>query len=1147
MAVLFDGVENLAGKSLPNVKIDNISLSIAKDPEPESNPHINSSREITKTGISKNKQIQKTNGLSSTKDLYNKNFYLDITLSIVDVETSGQSSILNQINYMDYVYVKVIQSLSKNLTDELSTKNFPVDYTTLKNVSDYTEKIFKLSDFYNNKVLFLENTTTKTKFYKHIKQVRFTSKNPVKEYLDVFAYSYVDMDELINSFQLSMKSDYEIKGYVSKENVIAEKKTITDSFLLVDQTNNIFIGTPIKGANGKFLKQKASGSAMTNEPLNVVKITNKKIIDGRDIQELERQTKINIEKPNSKKITAEITKNNFQYKTSYLSELYTSKQSSNTYSSFFIFDMVSYLKKQSQTPEIYDNEKIYDYIKIKKLNLIRKRVKTIDSIVQSFDEYTPNKTIISTSENSYNNLTTKYSFYDQYNNLYTTSLDELKNGNFGSSLPTTTTFTDLRKVAAISQLEIPNAKTFRCFTFTDFEMSGLTTGEYQYEVEFEIEDQSIEYYKNILSTLNSLKAKLLNYLSDAERTDMFSATESKQNKKFSNSQKRKYNGLNINSVINAGTIDQKLTIQNAPWIEVPSTLISIEKQLSLGSISITDISKTTQKYYTLLNPTTTNPANISSVVQGIDNMASQIEKQYMISDETQNKNTNNYNRGNKIKTHTLSSTFNKTIDADDRKVGLDYLKPQEPDISTLTFGLARISKQSFQDRTNNEIKKYFPTTTNLNLSNLSSSFSIEDQTSLGDILSYSTSYFSPSAAIIDKETVPIILESTDSSNLNLDMYDNIVNTTLLSTGAKKATKNLSSQVSSRTKLGFSITKNIASNIASTIQLSFITKPDLFPLASNIFDNGGFNTTDRPYTIEEICELSNIEKKDEDTVSSFSSLINLLLDDEIRPSAIEDTTTNLVSITPLRDFNILSANSCFSKAKKHMNAKISMEKSDNVVVDTAKVAPNTLELSGLNAIPLQTKSLMLDSAVKTKFNLSSFEFDTFSHPSTKNFMRLNFQNICKVEYLTGFKIVNGKYDINKPVWKTLTKKDFDSLTGIVVVRTKQYSNKLFNIGTETGLQNTILNEFSLLDTQETSQQNTTTQSSKSTNMLLPNINLNINNVNVNTNVLLNNLKIGKSNDEIQLQLSKELIILNTMELDAHSSYTFSSLELNNVNK
>jgi hypothetical protein len=53
-----------------------------------------------------------------------------------------------------------------------------------------------------------------------------------------------------------MKSDYEIKGYVSKENVIAEKKTITDSFILVDQTSNIFIGTPIKGANGKFLKQK---------------------------------------------------------------------------------------------------------------------------------------------------------------------------------------------------------------------------------------------------------------------------------------------------------------------------------------------------------------------------------------------------------------------------------------------------------------------------------------------------------------------------------------------------------------------------------------------------------------------------------------------------------------------------------------------------------------------------------------------------------------------------------------------------------------------------------------------------------------------------------------------------------------------------
>jgi len=46
------------------------------------------------------------------------------------------------------------------------------------------------------------------------------------------------------------------------------------------------------------------------------------------------------------------------------------------------------------------------------------------------------------------------------------------------------------------------------------------------------------------------------------------------------------------------------------------------------------------------------------------------------------------------------------------------------------------------------------------------------------------------------------------------------------------------------------------------------------------------------------------------------------------------------------------------------------------------------------------------------------------------------------------------------------------------------------------------------------------------------------------MILNNLNINQTNSETDLQISKELIVLNTMELDSKASYTFSSLELNN---
>ena len=198
MAVLFDGFDNLAGKGLPNVKIEDIHLSVAQDPEPESNPHINSIREVVATGTSNNKLIQNASPSLAKKQLVNKDFYLDLTLSILNIESFGNSLILNQVNYLDFVYVKVIQSLSKNLTNELFTKDFPVDYTKLKNV-DFEMRKSWLGD---NKKLHYVEIIEMIKWYSNIEK----NLLPNAKKINMSKFVKKDFDDFTKHVKITNKS-----------------------------------------------------------------------------------------------------------------------------------------------------------------------------------------------------------------------------------------------------------------------------------------------------------------------------------------------------------------------------------------------------------------------------------------------------------------------------------------------------------------------------------------------------------------------------------------------------------------------------------------------------------------------------------------------------------------------------------------------------------------------------------------------------------------------------------------------------------------------------------------------------------------------------------------------------------------------------
>jgi len=1132
MALIYDGLQNLVGNNLPNISIDSIQLSIGTDPEPESNPHINSNREYVRTGISGNKLVQNAMPSITQQQTQNKNFFLDISLSSTKTKDQNTSLVFGKTNFLDFVYVKVIQSLSSDLTAELIANNFPTDYTKLKNIASYSERLFKLSDFYLMAPTVTENNNIKIS--KYTNKIRFTSKNPEKEHLDVFAFAYLDVDELISTFELNMTNDFDVKGNITKERVIEKSKTNNKAYTLTDQNNNIFIGTPIKGKNGKFYATKPTSSAQeaTLRPLNLVTTTNKKIIDSRNMSEIDTETVISREivpQVGSSSISREIP-SIIPQQQSFLSQLYLSRQKNNTYSSLFVFDIISYLKKNSSTPEIYNDEESHNYIKIKKISIIRKRVKTVDSVVYPFSEYTPDKTLITTSETSFGNIVNKFSFIDGYGKMYTTSINDLTNGNFGSTLPTFATVETLKKIASITEINVSNAKGFRTFTFTDYEISTLSTGEYRYGIEIEVEDRIGELNQKRVDNLYKARTKTLAYLSEAERSDMFSMAENRQNDKFIATQNTKYKTLNLKSVIQAGAINQALTIQHAPWIEVPSLLSDTKRQINKEA----NVSEMVEQYYNLLNPTTTSPTSISSIVSKIDSTIANIRKIYSL-DEKQDKSSLSY-KSSVLKSRLITHTFSNVINSDIRKVGIDYLNvATAQDLSANSIGLSKVAKSVFDLRINTEMNKYFPSTSNITAFNTAGSFSSDELASLGDITSYSSCYFSPAIAIVDGKEIK--LDTTDISNTNPEKYDMIINKSVSTNNV--ADKSVNNELSTKTNLSLSTVEDFSSNLTTTIQLSFIAKPSLLSDASNIFDNDGFNTATNSFTLNDFCKTSNGEGKNENMLLKMVSLTNFLLDDIIRPTAKNDTFNDVTSINTIDKFSITSNTSILNTAKEKTitttmvttSAIQSTSGSSTISIATPIV------VNSLAAIPLQTKSLMLSTVTPTKFKLSSIGFDPFLHPDTKNFMRLNFQNICQTEYLAGFE----KGNINLPIWSLLNKQAYDSLEGQIVIRTKQYTNKLFNIGTETGFNYDTYNEFSILEKEEI----TPSVSVSKPRNILPNININVGNSTVSVNNIYSSLNIT-AGSVTQTELTKQLIVANTIDAEIKPSYTYSKLELDNAN-
>ena len=78
------------------------------------------------------------------------------------------------------------------------------------------------------------------------------------------------------------------------------------------------------------------------------------------------------------------------------------------------------------------------------------------------------------------------------------------------------------------------------------------------------------------------------------------------------------------------------------------------------------------------------------------------------------------------------------------------------------------------------------------------------------------------------------------------------------------------------------------------------------------------------------------------------------------------------------------------------------------------------------VPIQIKALSLLKSNATTFDVESLGFDPIKNPETNEVVKQNYLNIGKTEMLVGFEKLNGIYDMNRPIWKEITDKNFKDM-------------------------------------------------------------------------------------------------------------------------
>ena len=1049
---------------------------------------------------------------------------VSLSITIMDhIDENGLTSWFYNEDLTKYLKIKVIQSKSPKITNALMKNNFSIlDNNKFDNLHD--QKVITVKKDYDQDIT--DFISFDTQQNKRVFSINYTTSFTVNDleppHLSYFAFCYLDLKALVEAYHMEFllpdSNSNIVRGNLTGDKVI-EKSTLqleTYAFFL-EREGTVWTGaTHRMPKSNRWMTQKTHTTA--SKYLIRRKMSNNKIQDFREVDavklmDFDLTPAINIFSTIEKGKTGSqrVIQNPPDV---YFSDAFISYALDGKSKFLFQMDYNRIIRDKTQFGSIIDKssnpdalDQIYKNSIITSLKILRRRVRfgvghnrlgspVFGQIIT--DPLEPVEAIVMSGDTKGNHL----------------------NG-------TESTLGSIKEVLLGSQTQ------FRTFTITDKSGDEITDGYYQYGVEIEFRDGTIDFLNRQLQRLMNIKRDMNLYYSIASAPGFYN----KASGKFTQKLKRYYKTYKQDQL---------------PWIKSIAFFMDVITSLTF----VGDAKSMAKRFFAFTSPNSGTLEGINSFLSLIEMLESKLT--YILGSKIHLQTPGNQQKRmihSKLKASMISITrwFNETWDSNERPdLGLDYLSL--PDISD-SVGLKGITANNFKERIKRENALYWTDTNLLNLQTTLGATAIngitDENKEILNLSSVEYGYLTPGTiyagtgltdnrldqgqAAFDAPKFTAVstalIASSTSQFASAYPADGISTTAMMPKVGDQAMGNILGQ------LNVSVIEKPRTNFQMVVNKEF--KPEKLKIAT-ILGEEDLNvreglTVSSPPT----CEDKNIQEQE---VNKIRKLIpigtiftqNLALTGQLNNK--KGLTQNLKSpfISPdkktMTNFDLNSSQNILDRLRKPSTNTMTrpsttsgpisggstamtrpsttsgpvsgspsvMTRPEDPESSTAMTRPTTttgnvmnrpttnLTKADFDLVPNQIRSLMLSKTAAVANKWGDMDFDLVRDVETSEFYRYNYDMISKVEMLTGYEL-NGQnlHLMMSPQFRLLTLNDLENLkTGqVILCRTARYTNERLGIGISAGIDIKFFDEYFLISKAVKTLRSSPRKKTKSVNNIL----------------------------------------------------------------
>tara|TARA_Y100000593_G_C4321236_1_gene343917 strand:+ start:3240 stop:6572 length:3333 start_codon:yes stop_codon:yes gene_type:complete len=931
----------------------------------------------------------------------------------------------SQEDYIEYVNISILQLTTEDQIEKSKDLVWIRDAILTGEMSKKTLSLAK--DLMNKKI-----TPTKDEndnvVYQGVMEAEFSLPTSKPDTLAYLAISHLNINKISNDFEINpyFLKVTDIMGKPALDLVIQNQQLVQQSAVYFTLQDEIWAGEIEQIAPGEFTSKDSNPANVV--PLIQKKIPNTKIQDFRSFRELEK-VKLDlhfqgnavypaVSNPYSPRDDLDISRKANEYL--YFTEITRDRYNRAKFAFFLDYKRIieentPYGKLlRTSDPEFLN--KILSQAKIKQIKVVRRRMN-------------PGR--------SYNKLgnpiESKSTFKDRYGKEEI--VETLVTASDTTGL--IKAYTDKGSIKELTRLQLT-----RRFTFSDYSMSYLTDGDYQYGVELNIEVILSKFLKDLLRSAEKAQK-------DVEEYEMAFSHLTFTNPKVSEE------------------IDNKRIDAISKYISVVQFLnTTIGDKKTDG-----DFDYLARRFYFLMNFQKGIDVFLKSNGSLIKTLKRMIDVEKSSVNEYEGgkyQSPTGTSRSTRKASFVLTQYNQEIFDADyPRDSGYEYFEedfarppssPLTPGEETNSFSLREMSPGQSRLRFKQETRKYFNSdnpsiemkgyTPNDTIENSEYSFITPFRATVapGDFMRLAIPGGDGSIQInIQHETATILLDkirAMNASQTGQPLLLKEVGDNYLSSNQMNESDLLFDQLD---KYGISMTSGFNPSSWTPENSAVLLEsgdPFIVDAIATIDKSDPVDSYNKvnpiSYLKDVLATFSNVEVNNNFYQTNTIEMFRL-------PAEGKSPSDNIFSWVDIKD---VREDPIFSLGRSDFTGLTGRDKQ-----------------TALKALPNQIKSVMLSSRDSTQTNINAFEPADYVRDIEKSStFLLNYNLIATIEFMSGYEATEEGTLVNKPQWRVLKRTDFENLRRAnqdILCRLKPYRNKYLGIGMPEDVEMSIFDQYFII--------------------------------------------------------------------------------------